>query len=84
MQQHGSKYFACRLHLTLRMWSGGQNTTLSEHGHVAYQIKENQECSIMVANILPSDQHPVDGVSRSKHCHVAYQIIENQECNNML
>ena len=36
----------------LRTWSGGQNTTLSEHGHVAYQIKENLECSIMVANIL--------------------------------
>ena len=42
MQQHGSKYFACRP-LTLRMGSVGPNLTFSEHGHVAYQIKENQE-----------------------------------------
>ena len=53
MQQHG-----CPLtHLppTLSMRSVGQNSTFSEHGHVAYLIKENQECSIMVANILPTD-----------------------------
>ena len=28
---------------TLRMGSVGPNLTFSEHGHVAYQIKENQE-----------------------------------------
>ena len=33
--------------------SVGQNTTFSEHGHVAYQNKENHECSDMVAIILP-------------------------------
>ena len=55
MQQHGSKYFACRpATRTLRMVSIGQNSTFSEHGHVAYQIKENQKCSNMVANILPA------------------------------
>ena len=32
--------------------SVGQNTTFSEHGHVAYQNKENHECSDMVAIIL--------------------------------
>ena len=32
------------------MVSVGQNLTFSEHGHVSYQIKENQECSNMEAN----------------------------------
>ena len=27
----------------------------SEHGHVAYHIRENQECSSMVTNILLTD-----------------------------
>ena len=35
--------------LTLWLWSKGQNFV--EHGHVAYQIKENHECSNMVPNI---------------------------------
>ena len=30
----------------------------SEHGHVAYQINSNHECSNMVANILPADSRP--------------------------
>ena len=60
MQHHGSKYFADRPLPTpypLTMGSKGQNSTFSEHGHVAYQIKDNHECSNMVANILPSDHH---------------------------
>ena len=32
-----------------REW--GRNSTFSEHGHVAYQIKGNHECSNLVANI---------------------------------
>ena len=68
------------------MGSNGQNSTLSEHGYVAYQIKENQECSNMVANILPS---PGDGsIGRNltfpEHGHVAYQIKDNQECSNIV
>ena len=69
MQQHGSKYFARRPPIppTLGMGSVGQNSTFSEHGHVAYQIKENQECSNMVANNLLADTpNPGDGVNRSK------------------
>ena len=57
----------------------------SEHGDVAYQIKENHECSNMVANILSTDHptpdppppDPVGGVKRSffsENGHVAYQI----------
>ena len=34
--------------LTRGMVSVGKNSTLSEHGHVAYQIKENYECNNMV------------------------------------
>ena len=64
---------------------GGQNSTFS-YGDVAYQIKENDACSNMVANILPID-YPGGGVKRSKlnffiHGHVAYQS-RNHECSHM-
>ena len=36
----------------------GQNLTFSEHGNVAYEIKENHKCSNKVANILPADLPP--------------------------
>ena len=51
------------------MGSKDQNPTFSEHGHVAYQIKDNHECSNMEENILPADPPPLDPgdeVSRSK------------------
>ena len=71
------------------MGSNGQNPTYSEHGHVAYQIKGNPECSNMVANICP--QTPPTPLSPttlgmgaigrnltfSEHGHVAYQIKWN-------
>ena len=67
------------------MGSAGQTSTFSEHGHVAYQIKQNHECSNMVANILPTDT-PTLGMGSvgknstfSEHGHVAYQIEGNQE-----
>ena len=68
MQQHGSNYFARRPH-PLDMGSVCQNSTFSEHGNVAYQIKENHEFSNMIANILRTDAPPPDpgdGVYRSK------------------
>ena len=57
MQQHGIKYFPRRppYPLPLGMWSV---QLLAEHGHVAYRIKENHECSNMVAYILPADPRP--------------------------
>ena len=66
MQTHGSKYFARRplLTPTLGMGSVGQHSTFLEHVHIAFQIKENHECSNMVANILPTEYG--DGVNRSK------------------
>ena len=38
--------------------SKGQIAIFSEHCYVAYQIKGNQVCSNMVANILPADPSP--------------------------
>ena len=77
---------------TLGAGSKGQNSTFSEHGHVAYQIIENHECSNMVANIWPKDPNPrplgMGSIGQnsifSGHCHVAYQIIENHECSIMV
>ena len=62
---------------------GGQNSTFSEHGHVAYQIKGNHKCSNMLANILPAD--PLDpgvwskghNTNFSEHGHFAYQVKGN-------
>ena len=51
MQQHGSTYFDT----PQGMGSIGQTSTFSEHGHVAYGIKEFRECSNIVANILLAD-----------------------------
>ena len=101
MRQQGSKYFACRPPPPDHNWDGinWSKFNFSEHDHVAYQIKENQECSNMVANILPADHppDPGDGVDRSKfnffrtwscciseHGHVAYQFKGNHECSNMV
>ena len=57
MQQHGSKYFAHKPHYPTDLGDGVSRSkfTFSEHDHVAYQLKENHECSNMVANILPTD-----------------------------
>ena len=67
------------------MGSISQNSTFSEHGHDAYQIKENHKYSNMEANILPRDPltpppPPTLGMGSvgqnstfSEHGHVAYQ-----------
>ena len=75
--------------LTLWVSSKAQNSTFSEYGHVAYQIKVNHECSNMVANILPADPHFLTLEMRSKfnlfseHGHVACQIKGNLKCSDM-
>ena len=89
--QHGSKYYA---HRPPPPDPGGQkvkNSTLLEHGHIAYNIKGNHKCSNMVANILPAAPHPSPDprVKRSnltfaEHDHVAYQIKGNCECSSMV
>ena len=66
MKPRGRKYFARRFRPpppppppTQVMESIGQHSTFSEHGHIAYQIKENHECSNMVETILPADPPPL-------------------------
>ena len=46
---------------TYGLGSKCQNATLAKHGHVAYQIKRNHECSSMVANILLADPFQTPG-----------------------
>ena len=61
MQKHGSICFAPKpLPNPTDPGDGvnGQNSTFPEHGHVAYQIKENQVCSNLVPNILPAEPPP--------------------------
>ena len=79
--------------LTKEVGSKGQNSNFSAHGHVAYQIKENHECSNMVANILhanppfvpppPPRTLGMGSIGKnslfSEHGHVAYQIKGNHE-----
>ena len=52
--------------LTQGVESKGQTITFSESSHVAYQIKADEAGSIMVANILPTD-NPGGGVRRSNY-----------------
>ena len=51
MQQHGIQYPTRIPTPALVMGSISHNSTFSEHGHVAYQIKGNNKSSRMVANI---------------------------------
>ena len=50
----------------------------SEHGHVAYQIKESHKCSNIVANSMHVEPLDPGGGSQNsnflEHIHVAYQI----------
>ena len=61
-------------------WGIGQNSTFSEYGHVAYQIKGNDACSNMVTNILPIvSRHigimsPLAGAALSALSHFWFQI----------
>ena len=78
------------------MGSKGKNSTFSEHGHVAYQITGNHECSNMVAKSLPTDApipYPpltlgMGSVGQiqpfQNRVMLQYQNKENHECNNMV
>ena len=57
----------------LRGWGRGQKPTVSEYGHVAYQIKENDACSNMVANMSPADPLDSGGVGGG----VRIQLFQN-------
>ena len=51
----------------LRGWGRGQNSTFSEYGNVAYQIKADDACSNILANILPTDTFSTQGVGSKGH-----------------
>ena len=67
MQQHSSKYFACRPPPPPTLGVGSKKF-FSEHG----KIKWNHECRNVVANILPADR-PLgwDHLFSSEHGHAA-------------
>ena len=90
MQQHGSKYFARRSPAPTTLGDGVKSlySTILEHGHVAYQTKENHKFSNMVANNLPADPPAPQpwgigskghNLTFSEHGHVAYKIKGNHE-----
>ena len=67
------------------MWAETKIKLFSEYGHVAYQIKADNICSKMVANVLLTDKPLTQGVGSKrqkpyifvKEVNVAYQIKEN-------
>ena len=63
---------------------GRPKLNFSEYDHVAYQIKADNFCNNMVANILPTDTPSTQGVGSKgqtiyfcESSHVAYQIKGN-------
>ena len=76
-------------HLTLGIGPLGQNSTFSEHGHVAYQIKENHQIQQHSSKIF--DRRPLPdpavGVKSSKfnvfkHGHI--KLKEITKCSSMV
>ena len=77
-----TRYQIFCLHIppALGMGSIGQNSTFSEHGRVAHQIKEIQECSNMVPNILPADAHPPPPDPRDVVNRLKFDIFRTWSC----
>ena len=65
----------------LRGGSKGQNSTFSQQGHVAYQIKENQKCCNYFARrpSLPLMGSVGQNYTLSEPGHVTYQINEHDK-----
>ena len=53
-----------------------QNSTFSEHGHVAYQLKGITKCSSIVAIFLPTDPPPPTTIGRRGQ-EVKIQLFQN-------
>ena len=90
MQQHGSKLFALKPS-PLPYYPSGWGHLVKNQLFIAYQIKENHECSNKVAKIVPAESplDPGDGVNMSKfifleHGYVAYQINGFMRCSNIV
>ena len=52
------------------------NSTILEHGHVAYQLKGITKCSSIVANFLPTDPPPLTTIGRRDQ-EVKIQLFQN-------
>ena len=70
MQQHGSKFFARRLPLSLGVGSKGQNSTFFEHGHVSYQIKSRMQQHASTYSVL----------THTFNLWVGFKIKQNSKC----
>ena len=77
------------------MKSNSHNSTFSEHGHVAYQIKRNQKCINMVANFCTQTATSLPTPPPPPQLNVEIQIFQNMvmlhinfkwnhKCNNMV
>ena len=89
MQQNGSKYFARRPPPPLGGGVKKSKFTFSFFQNMVilhnYQIKGNESCSNMVANILPADPLALGWGQKVKiqlFQSIAYQIKGNRECSN--
>ena len=56
------------------MRSKFQNSTFSEHGHVADQIRENQEFSNMVAGLIRAQND--DGPLNGPMAHITFKYMQ--------
>ena len=83
MQKHVGNYFYPQTSPPPTSLWLGQNSTVSEHGHVAYQNKWNRKCRNMQAHILSLHTPSTLGVGQmvktffSESSHAAYQINGN-------
>ena len=71
-------------------WGGVKMSklTFSKHGYVAYQLKWNHKCSLMVANISPADPPQGPGGQKVKiklfQNIVMLHIKGNRGCSKMV
>ena len=83
MQQHGSNNFTRRPLRDPAVGVKRSNSTFSEHGHAAYHIKENHECSKMIANIFPTDPLPPTPPQQQQKIRTWSCCISNKRYSRM-
>ena len=61
--------------MDLRGGSKAKIKLFSEYGHVAYQIKADNVCSNMVANILPTDTPLTEGCGLKVKPYIFVKVV---------
>ena len=96
MQQHSSKYFACRSPPPSPdhgVWVQYVKIHFLEQGPDAYQIKGNYKCNNMVANNLPADTPTPSDLGWGQWVKIQHfpklimlhiKLNENTKCNKMV